>query len=332
MTVAGPRFARGVLPRLVAVGAGAILTVVGARLVPRRGRPARAGLRAQRPRRAGRLDRRAGARHRGRRRRVVLLRGARVRPPAGVRRRGRAHDGPGAGVVGSACCSWSWRTGACSSSGSDHGRPRIGRSALEAQVRHDVRRFCTDRRGRPRTRGSRAHVVGLGDRPRTRAGRQRGRPPRVPAGLPRRRRHGRSRRGGRGEPDRGRGVRAPGGAGRGDGRRRARLLRRTAAGSAASSPAAQGGTTVAGVAVSEHDGGRTGWSQRRRLPRVPWAATGSTRSAWTTRWSRSCSTRRARPGEAATHPERHVLTRALGTGDPPEPDYWLLPAGPATGS
>jgi len=31
--------------------------------------------------------------------------------------------------------------------------------------------------------------------------------------------------------------------------------------------------------------------------------------------------------EAATHPERHVLTRALGTGDPPEPEYWLLPAG-----
>ena len=31
--------------------------------------------------------------------------------------------------------------------------------------------------------------------------------------------------------------------------------------------------------------------------------------------------------EAATHPDRHVLTRALGTGDPPEPEYWLLPAG-----
>jgi len=27
------------------------------------------------------------------------------------------------------------------------------------------------------------------------------------------------------------------------------------------------------------------------------------------------------------HRERHVLTRALGTGEPPEPDYWLLPAG-----
>jgi protein phosphatase len=33
------------------------------------------------------------------------------------------------------------------------------------------------------------------------------------------------------------------------------------------------------------------------------------------------------PDAASAHPDRHVLTRALGTGDPPEPDYWLLPAG-----
>ncbi len=32
--------------------------------------------------------------------------------------------------------------------------------------------------------------------------------------------------------------------------------------------------------------------------------------------------------EVGRHPDRHVLTRALGTGEPPEPDYWLLPAGP----
>lgn len=34
-----------------------------------------------------------------------------------------------------------------------------------------------------------------------------------------------------------------------------------------------------------------------------------------------------RPEQVATHPDRHVLTRALGTGAAPEPDYWLLPAG-----
>ena len=33
-----------------------------------------------------------------------------------------------------------------------------------------------------------------------------------------------------------------------------------------------------------------------------------------------------RPEQVACHPDRHVLTRALGTGEPPEPDYWLLPA------
>ena len=33
-----------------------------------------------------------------------------------------------------------------------------------------------------------------------------------------------------------------------------------------------------------------------------------------------------RSDQVAGHPDRHVLTRALGTGEPPEPDYWLLPA------
>ncbi len=34
-----------------------------------------------------------------------------------------------------------------------------------------------------------------------------------------------------------------------------------------------------------------------------------------------------RRDHVTSHPDRHVLTRALGTGEPPEPDYWMLPAG-----
>jgi len=34
------------------------------------------------------------------------------------------------------------------------------------------------------------------------------------------------------------------------------------------------------------------------------------------------------PELARTHPERHVLTRAIATGSTLEPDYWLIPAGP----
>lgn len=91
----------------------------------------------------------------------------------------------------------------------------------------------------------------------------------------------------------------------------------------------QGGTTVAGVAVTEHDGG------------YYWLVfnVGDSRVY---RWSDSALEQvsvdhsvvqelveegRITPAEAGRHPERHVLTRALGTGEPPEPDYWLLPAG-----
>ncbi|HMO10100.1 MAG TPA: SpoIIE family protein phosphatase [Actinotalea sp.] len=35
------------------------------------------------------------------------------------------------------------------------------------------------------------------------------------------------------------------------------------------------------------------------------------------------------PAEALQHPDRHVITRAIGTGPDPDADYWLLRAGPA---
>lgn len=91
----------------------------------------------------------------------------------------------------------------------------------------------------------------------------------------------------------------------------------------------QGGTTVAGVAVTEHDGG---WY---------WLVfnVGDSRVY---RWSEDVLDQvsvdhsvvqelieagELTPDSARRHPERHVLTRALGTGEAPEPDYWLLPAG-----
>lgn len=36
------------------------------------------------------------------------------------------------------------------------------------------------------------------------------------------------------------------------------------------------------------------------------------------------------PEEAADHPKRHVITRAVGTGGLPEVDFWLVPATPGT--
>jgi PPM family protein phosphatase len=91
----------------------------------------------------------------------------------------------------------------------------------------------------------------------------------------------------------------------------------------------QGGTTVAGVAVTVHD------------DTAYWLVfnVGDSRVY---RWSEDALEQvsvdhsvvqelldqgRIEAVDAHTHPERHVLTRALGTGDEPEPDYWLLPAG-----
>lgn len=91
----------------------------------------------------------------------------------------------------------------------------------------------------------------------------------------------------------------------------------------------QGGTTVAGVAVTEHDGGsywlvfNVGDSRVYR-----WDGEGLEQvSVDHSVVQELIDLGEIDVTEAETHPERHVLTRALGTGDAPEPDYWLLPAG-----
>lgn len=91
----------------------------------------------------------------------------------------------------------------------------------------------------------------------------------------------------------------------------------------------QGGTTVAGVAVTEHDGGwywlvfNVGDSRVYRWSDGTLAQVSVDHSVVQELMDAGDLT----PAAARRHPERHVLTRALGTGEPPEPDYWLLPAG-----
>ncbi|MFS0704978.1 PP2C family serine/threonine-protein phosphatase [Cellulomonas sp. 179-A 9B4 NHS] len=92
----------------------------------------------------------------------------------------------------------------------------------------------------------------------------------------------------------------------------------------------QGGTTVAGAAVAQHDGGsywlvfNVGDSRVYR-----WADDRLTQvSVDHSVVQELLESGEIGPAQAQQHPERHVLTRALGTGEPPEPDFWLLPAGP----
>ncbi|MBU4214869.1 MAG: protein phosphatase 2C domain-containing protein [Actinobacteria bacterium] len=90
----------------------------------------------------------------------------------------------------------------------------------------------------------------------------------------------------------------------------------------------QGGTTVAGVALTRDEGGQFWLVFNLGDSRV---------YRWTVRGLEQVSVDHSvvqelmdsgvlTREEADRHPERHVLTRALGTDGPPEPDYWLLPA------
>jgi len=91
-----------------------------------------------------------------------------------------------------------------------------------------------------------------------------------------------------------------------------------------------GGTTVAGVAVAEHDDGsywlvfNVGDSRVYRVSEGVLEQISVDHSVV----QEMLDSGELSSSQAGTHPERHVLTRALGTGPSPEPDYWLIPAGP----
>lgn len=89
------------------------------------------------------------------------------------------------------------------------------------------------------------------------------------------------------------------------------------------------GTTVAGVAIASHDGGsywlvfNIGDSRVYRLAGGELEQISVDHSVV----QELIDAGELDPREAAGHPERHVITRAVGTGAEPDPDYWLIPAG-----
>ena len=87
------------------------------------------------------------------------------------------------------------------------------------------------------------------------------------------------------------------------------------------------GTTVVAALLVEHDGVPAWLLANLGDSRIYASATGPcARSAPTTAWSRSWSTAgEITEEEAAEHPERHVITRALGGPGLELPDYFFLP-------
>lgn len=88
-----------------------------------------------------------------------------------------------------------------------------------------------------------------------------------------------------------------------------------------------GGTTVAGVAVTEVDGAEywlifnIGDSRVYRVSDGSLAQVSVDHSVV----QELIDTGEITAADARVHPERHVITRAVGTGSEPDPDYWLLP-------
>ncbi len=89
------------------------------------------------------------------------------------------------------------------------------------------------------------------------------------------------------------------------------------------------GTTVSGVAITEHEGDKywlvfnIGDSRVYRLAEGELEQISVDHSVVQELVDRGDISIE----EARHHPERHVITRAVGTGIAPEPDYWMLPAG-----
>lgn len=88
------------------------------------------------------------------------------------------------------------------------------------------------------------------------------------------------------------------------------------------------GTTVAGVAITEQDGGsywlvfNVGDSRVYRYADGFLVQVSVDHSVIQEMIDRGEVT----AAEARSHPERHVITRAVDTASEPEPDYWLIPA------
>ena len=92
--------------------------------------------------------------------------------------------------------------------------------------------------------------------------------------------------------------------------------------------AAAAGTTLTGVAVAEHDGAgywlvlNLGDSRTYRMAAGELEQISVDHSAV----QELIDAGRLAAEDAEQHPERHVITKAIGAGSRSEPDYWLLPA------